>query len=79
MNSFIYKIKDTDDDTYSEYIQTDKEAKAIIENAVENWISYPDDEYINANNVYECIEKFLTIHEIQFEWIYFNDANIIEY
>lgn len=79
MNNYIYKIKDTDDDFYSQIIQTNKEAKNIIEDAVDIWVENGEDNNLNADNVFACIETLLKINNINYEWIYFNDDNIIEY
>lgn len=77
---FIYKIQDIEDDLkYSQYIRTSEECKQTIINAVEYWQDNPDDEYINANNVYDCIEMFLKEQEIDFEWVDFNESNTINY
>lgn len=79
MNNYIYKIKDTDDDFYSQIIQTNKDAKNIIEDAVEIWVENGEDNNLNADNVFTCIEALLKINNINYKWIYFNDDNIIEY
>ena len=77
---YIYKIRDCeDDDKYSQYIKTNKECRQTIQNAVEYWYDHPDDEYINADNVFDCIEQFLISKNIDFKWFRFDETNTIDF
>lgn len=77
--SYFYKIKDTEDDEYSDYLATDSECKMLIENAVNYYYDYPDDDGVGGTNVFDYIEYFLRTHDINFKWIRFDDMNIIEF
>jgi hypothetical protein len=74
---YYYKIRDIeDDDKYSQYLTTDKKCNDIIENAIETWYGGDEeDNRIEADNVFECIEQLLTQNNIQWKWIKFNIIN----
>lgn len=70
MENFYYKIKDIEDDEYSEYIWTDKKCGTIIKKAIAK--------YHNEGNdcVIEYIKQELDNHNIKWAII---DWNEIEY
>lgn len=75
MYNYFYKIKDTEDDKYSEYLATDRECKTFIENGIDYHYDYPD-RYDKGGNVFECIEWYLDKQGIKYAWLNFD---IVEY
>ena len=67
---YFYKIKDSEDDEYSEYIWTDRKCSTLIKKAVRKYQSEGDD------CVMEYIKQALDKHNIKFSII---DYNEIEY
>ena len=69
----FYKIRDIeDDDKYSQYLATNRKCKKIIERAIGDF--YGGDENgnrIEADNVFDTIEQYLDMRDIEWKWIKF--------
>ncbi len=73
----IYKIHDTDLEEYSQYIVTSKPCKELIKEAILVW---QDDVYCEDwDNIFDCIETFLSHAHIDYKWVKFDDNNTINF
>ena len=72
-----YKIRDfDDDDKYSQYLVTSRECKKIIEMAIADFYGGDDDgNRIDADNVFDTIEQYLDVRDIEWKWIKFTNID----
>lgn len=71
---FYYKIRDIEDDRYSCYLATSRQCKDVIEKAIEDW--YDEDiEIANVDNVFDTIEQYLDMRDIEWKWIKFTNID----